>query len=75
MSTSDNHITAQVDGKFLVLEPELLVEQNLFKKCSVLLGTNANEGMSALVEFLPELSTQANLYELSPALLDSAMTR
>ena len=60
-----------VDGQFLVEQPEHLIGANLFKKCPVLLGTNANEGMNSMMEFLPDLS----LFELSSAQLNSAMAR
>ena len=60
-----------VDGQFLVEQPEHLISANLFKKCPVLLGTNANEGMDSMMEFLPDL----NFQELSSAQLNSAMAR
>ena len=64
-----------VDGRFLVEQPQDLISANLFKKCSVLLGTNANEGMDSMLEFLPDLSFQSNSFELSSPQLNSAMGR
>ena len=64
-----------VDGRFLVEQPQDLISAHLFKKCSVLLGTNANEGMDSMLEFLPDLSFQSNSFELSSAQLNSAMGR
>ena len=64
-----------VDGKFLVEQPSDLISSSLFKKSSVLLGTDANEGVHSLMEFLPDLSFQSDRLELSSEQLDSAMAR
>ena len=64
-----------VDGQFLIEDPELLIDHNVFKKCSLMIGTNSNEGLSEMFEYLPELSIQSNLFELSGDQLDSAMAR
>ena len=40
-----------------------------------MIGTNSNEGLSEMFEYLPELSIQSNLFELSGDQLDSAMAR
>ena len=43
----------------------------VFKKCSVLLGTNGNEGIDSMLEFLPDLG----FFEMSSVQLNSAMAR
>jgi hypothetical protein len=60
-----------VDGIFLVDEPHHLIGAKLFKKCSVLLGTNGNEGIDSMLEFLPDLG----FFEMSSVQLNSAMAR
>ena len=64
-----------VDGQFLIEDPKLLIEHNVFKKCPLLIGTNSNEGLAEMFEYLPELSIQSNLFELSLDQLNSAMAR
>ena len=64
-----------IDGNFLLEDPDILVDNNVFKKTSLLIGTNANEGMAEMMEYLPELGLQENLFELTKDQLDSAMTR
>ena len=60
-----------VDGVFLAGQPQDLLRARLYKKSSVLLGTNSNEGMDSMLEFLPDLGS----FELSSVQLDSAMAR
>ena len=64
-----------VDGQFLIEDPEVMMEHNVFKKCSVMIGTNSNEGLAEMFEYLPELSIQSNLFSLTSDQLDSAMAR
>ena len=64
-----------IDGDYLLDEPEVLLENNVFKKTNILIGTNANEGLNEMLEYLPELGLQKNLFELTAEQLDSAMLR
>ena len=64
-----------VDGQFLMEQPHHLISSNLFKKCPVLLGSDANEGINSMMEFLPDLSFESGRFELSSGQLDSAMAR
>ena len=64
-----------VDGRFLVEQPQDLISSNLFKQCSVLLGSSANDGIDSMLEFLPDTSLQSNTFELSSSQLHSAMSR
>ena len=59
-----------VDGQFLIEDPEVMMEHNVFKKCPVMIGTNSNEGLAEMFEYLPELSIQSNLFSLTSDQLD-----
>ena len=60
-----------IDGIFLASNPQDMIGANYFKKSRVLLGTNSNEGLDSMLEFLPDLSS----FELSSFQLNSAMAR
>ena len=64
-----------IDGQFLLEDPVIMLENKVFKKCPVIIGTNANEGLAAMMEYLPELGLQENLFELDANQLDSGMSR
>ena len=64
-----------IDGQFLLEDPEVLISNKIFKKCPILIGTNANEGLSEMMEYLPELGLQANLFELDSDQLNSGLSR
>ena len=42
-----------IDGHFLLEDPEILISNNIFKKCAMMIGTNANEGLSEMLEYMP----------------------
>jgi carboxylesterase type B len=46
---------ATVDETFLPLSPRTMMENNLFKDVSVLIGSNNNEGFMSLMYLLPNL--------------------
>ena len=52
-----------------------LVEEKLFKKVGLLVGTNANEALDALIDFLPEVHGDSVDLVLSDRQLDSALAR
>ena len=60
-----------IDGIFLANNPQEMFGANIFKKSRVLLGTNSNEGLDSMLEFLPHLES----FELSSLQLNSAMAR
>ena len=60
-----------IDGIFLADQPKNMIRGNLFKKSPVLLGTNSNEGLESMLEFLPGMDS----FELSSFQLNSAMAR
>mgnify|MGYP002047217326 CR=1 FL=1 len=53
-----------IDGQFIIEEPEKMLENKVFKKCPMIIGTNANEGLTDMIEYIPELGLQENLFEL-----------
>ena len=64
-----------IDNQFIIEDPETMLENNVFKKCPVIIGTNANEGLNDMMEYIPELGLQENLFELDENQLDSGMAR
>ena len=46
-----------IDGDFIPDDPAKLMERHEFKKCPILLGTNANEGSYFLIYEFPQLLT------------------
>jgi len=61
--------------KELIIMILVSVEENLFKKSNLLIGTNSNEVLKGLMEFLPELNGDSVKLELSSLQLDSALNR
>ena len=47
----------------------------MFKKTNLLIGTNANEGLESLVNFLPEINGDSVRLQLSSQQLNTAFTR
>ena len=64
-----------IDSQFIIEDPETMLENKVFKKCPMLIGTNANEGLDDMMEYIPELGLQDNLFELDEKQLDSGMAR
>ena len=64
-----------IDGQFIIEEPEKMLENKVFKKCPMIIGTNANEGLTDMIEYIPELGLQENLFELDENQLNSGMSR
>ena len=51
------------------------MEEKFFKKVRMLVGTNANEALNALIDFLPEVHGDSVSLVLSRQQLDSALSR
>ena len=64
-----------IDSQFILEDPETMLKNKVFKKCPMIIGTNANEGVNDMIEFIPELGLQENLFELNENQLDSGMSR
>ena len=64
-----------IDSQFIIEDPKTMLENKVFKKCPMMIGTNANEGLSDMIEYIPELGLQENLFELDENQLDSGMAR
>ena len=52
-----------------------IVEEQVFKKSNLLIGTNANEVLEALVNFLPEVNKDSVKLELDDKDMQSAFRR